>query len=180
MATPQERRPTVLVESWRPGAREAQAERLRRAGFEVTTCPGPRRMADAGCPLAATGECDLVAAADAVVYDLDLDDAQDREVLWLLRSSYPDLPVVVEVTRPVANRHRHLLIGCAVVPTYSSPQLGAVVHEAITHGIRPPEPEGRRDHPMAWLGRVSAAALNRVQHQAGRGLRSGLRRFYPR
>lgn len=124
-------RPMVVVESARPEAREAIVRSLRAVGLDVTTCPGPAHLHGDGCPLVATADCSLLARVDAVVHDLDLDDAVSREVLSSLRARYEHLPVVVEATTAAARRHRDLLEGCTVVPPYSSEHLAEVVRELV-------------------------------------------------
>lgn len=120
-------RPMVVVESGRPGAREAMVRSLHEAGFDVTTCAGPRVLHAGGCPLVETSDCPAVGRASAVIHDLDLDDADDREVLLTLRARYPQLPVVVETPTASALRHADVLDGCTVVPPYSPDHLAEVV-----------------------------------------------------
>lgn len=129
-------RPMVVVESARPEAREAIVRSLRAAGLAVTTCAGPAHLHGDGCPLVETADCSLLARADAVVHDLDLEDPASREVLLSLRARYEHLPVVVEATTASARRHRELLEGCTVVPPYSTEHLAEVVREAV-HGAVP-------------------------------------------
>jgi DNA-binding NtrC family response regulator len=123
--------PMVVIESARPGAREAMAGSLQALGFEVTTCAGPRGLHAGGCPLVETTDCPQVARAAAVVHDLDLDDPDDREVLLSLRARYPGLPVVLETPTATARRHADILEDCVVVPPYSPDHLAEVVRDAI-------------------------------------------------
>lgn len=129
MTTP---RPLVVVESARPGAREAMVRSLHEAGFDVTTCAGPNHLHAGGCPLVETSDCPQVGRASAVVHDLDLDDPADQEVLLTLRARYPELPVVVETPTTAARRHAELLAGCTVVPPYSPDHLAEVVRAVVT------------------------------------------------
>lgn len=131
MELPMTARPLVVVESGRPGAREAMVASLRNVGFDVATCPGPRQLHAGGCPLVETSDCAQVARASAVIHDLDLDDPDDREVLLTLRARYPQLPVVVEVPTASARRHDDILEGCTVVPPYSSDHLAEVVRDVV-------------------------------------------------
>lgn len=124
-------RPLVVVESGRHEAREAMVRSLREVGFDVATCPGPRQLHAGGCPLVDTSNCPQVERASAVVYDLDLDDPDDREILLSLRARYPQLPVVVELPTGAARRHDDLLEGCTVVPPFSSDVLAAVVRGVV-------------------------------------------------
>ena len=124
-------RPLVVVESARPGAREAMVRSLHEQGFDVSTCAGPRSLHAGGCPLVETSDCPQVGRASAVVHDLDLDDVEDREVLLTLRARYPELPVVVEATHQALRQHRELLEGCVVVPPFSSEHLAEVVSATV-------------------------------------------------
>lgn len=124
-------RPLVLVESNRPGAREAMVASLEDAGFDVATCAGPHALHAGGCPLLETTDCPIAERASAVIHDLDLDDPDDREVLLTLRARYPRLPVVVETSTATARRHADTLADCVVVPPYSPTRLTEVVRGAI-------------------------------------------------
>ena len=133
MSAPPTSTPFVVIENGDAEAREVQAQSLQRGGFRVSTCPGPHHLRG-GCPLAETGDCWLICHADAVVYDLDLDDDEDREVLWLLQARYPHVPVVVELPTSVALRNRHVLAGCNVIPPYSPEHLVDAVRAALDAG----------------------------------------------
>ena len=124
-------RPLVVVESARPGAREAMVRSLHEQGFDVTTCAGPHSLHAGGCPLVETADCPQVGRASAVVHDLDLDDAVDREVLLTLRARYPGLPVVVEATYHQSHAHAEDLEGCTVVPPFSMDHLAEVVRGTV-------------------------------------------------
>ncbi len=124
-------RPLVVVESARPGAREDMVASLHAQGFDVTTCVGPHHLHAGGCPLVETSDCPQVGRASAVVHDLDLDDAEDREVLLTLRARYPQLPVVVEASVPAARRHADVLADCVVVPPFSFDHLAEVVRATV-------------------------------------------------
>jgi acetyltransferase len=69
----------VLVES--PSGDWHGAESLRSFGAEVVVCPGPGRRRQPHCPVLQGGRCPLVEVADAVVFDLPLDDPDARTVL---------------------------------------------------------------------------------------------------
>jgi DNA-binding NarL/FixJ family response regulator len=122
-------RPFVVIESSRTAASDALVASLVREGFDVATCAGPRNVGD--CPLVTTTDCHLVERADAVIHDLDLDDPVDRDVLWMLRSRYPELQVIVETSTDNARRHQDDLAGCIVVPPYSPDHLAEVVAEVV-------------------------------------------------
>ena len=123
---------SVLIENARGDARRAQQDDLVAGGFDVTTCAGPGRLAgDPGCDLVTTGGCALVEAADVLLYDLDLDEPTDREVLRAVRRMRPELPVVVEVPGDTARRHRDVLEGCTVVMPYSPARVRQAVCSAV-------------------------------------------------
>jgi hypothetical protein len=65
---------------------------LERTGHEVVICHGP----DAGalCPLLAGAGCEKVEGAHGIVFALDLDDAQHRQILRRYRKVVaPDVPI---------------------------------------------------------------------------------------
>lgn len=130
MTTAAPTRPFVVIENGDPRAAASQARDLALAGMEAATCPGPRRLRGGGCPLLTTGDCFLLDRADALLYDLALDDAHDRAVLSLLRLRYPRLPVVVETPTEEARRHDVVLAGCTVIPPFSGDLLVSTIGAA--------------------------------------------------
>lgn len=115
-------RPRVLIEdaSEEPGS--PVIEGLRRAGFAVAVCPGPRGDAgDARCPLVEHGECPLVEGADIVLWGLDLDRAESRTELEALRSRHPSLPVVVRAAADEAARWSKAVEGSPLVARSAGP-----------------------------------------------------------
>lgn len=109
-------RPRVVVENPDFGVGYAVEKVLEGAGCEVAVCGGPDQLVDHQCPLVFDGACDLVAGADVVVHSLNLDRPEHAEVLRALRSKHPEVPLIVEVPGPSADRHAGLLDGCVVVP----------------------------------------------------------------
>jgi len=124
-------RPFVVIESSRTAASDSLVAALVREGIDVASCAGPRHVGD--CPLVTTTDCHLVGRADAVIHDLDLDDPVDRDVLWMLRTRYPELQVIVEASTDSARKHRRELDGCVVVPPYSPEHLAEVVAGVVAH-----------------------------------------------
>lgn len=72
----------------------AQADSLRRFGYDVVECSGPTHNV---CPVLAGRPCDLADRADVLVYDAwasgDAEGA--RTLVENLRDLHPDTPVVV-------------------------------------------------------------------------------------
>jgi DNA-binding NtrC family response regulator len=122
------RRPRVVIENPRGGALAAQAAALEAAGYDVTTCEGPDTHP---CPVLDGQPCEYLEDADVVVYDLDLDDPQHRDVLTSVRERYPRLPVVVEATTHTAREHARDLAPCTVVVPYSMEHVSEAVSEAL-------------------------------------------------
>ena len=127
------RRPVVLIECGDTAATIAQTGAFVDAGFAVRACPGPDAVGEDRCELLRRGRCHLVEGADVVFHDLDLDAAEDRQVLAAIRARYPELPVVVEVPTSGSHGHGHddLLAGCTVVPPIS-PERVAFAAQAAT------------------------------------------------
>jgi CheY-like chemotaxis protein len=105
----------------------AQGLALHQAGFDVAICGGPELLAGHRCPVVEGERCALLEDADVVVHDLDVDEAQGREVLAAIRGRYPDLPVVLELPTEVAQRHSALLAGCHVTFPFDMDHLVEVV-----------------------------------------------------
>jgi len=71
-----------------------EADSLRRFGYDVIECAGPTRNV---CPVPVGRPCDLVDAADVLVYDAwasgDAEGA--RQLIRALRAAHPETPVIV-------------------------------------------------------------------------------------
>lgn len=106
----------ILVEHPDTATRDAMAAALRRAGYTVLECGGPRSLPGGRCRYVTEGDCDLVRAADAVVCGLNLDAPATVEVLRLHRAHAIGIPVIVEATRPRADQHADLLAGTTRLP----------------------------------------------------------------
>jgi hypothetical protein len=91
----------LLIESPEEGLGIANFDAFRAAGFEVTVCAGPAAT-PGECPLVRGERCSLAADADIVLLDLDGDPHTRSAVLAALRSTRPELPVVVRSVAPPA------------------------------------------------------------------------------
>lgn len=82
--------------------------RLEDMGHMVLSCRGPEQ--NGCCSLLETGECHLAAMADGILFELDLDVAENREILHLYRTEIGrTTPVRVLLKPGQAERHRDLL-----------------------------------------------------------------------
>lgn len=123
---------------------DQEAESLRREGFEVNQCRGPRAY---GCPIMRGEPCAAAARADVLVYDVwaSGEAGGARQLIEGLRELHPNVPVVL--TAPgieldwveTSGLHR-------VVPLVGAPT-GARLREAILEALARPikdvgSPEG--------------------------------------
>lgn len=104
----------VLIESNDWAQQESLARILEGAGYATATCDGPE--AGMRCSLVVGSGCSACRDADVVVHVLRHSDARNREVLLEIRRRFPDLPLVVEVPGPRAERYPEDFAGCIVVP----------------------------------------------------------------
>lgn len=125
-------RPRVVIESRRPAAAAALAGALTESGIDPVVCAGPDESGH-GCPLLADEPCALIEGADAVVYDLDLEQPADREVLRSLVVEHGGLPIVTERSTEEARQYRSSLQQCAVVVPYSTQYTAAAVVRALSN-----------------------------------------------
>jgi RimJ/RimL family protein N-acetyltransferase len=86
--------PRVLIEA-RGWYGSMQERYLRDAGYSVTSCPGPHE--GGSCDLLATGSCQLVDRADAIICSVC--DQEDQQVLAAHQASQADTPLFVTVGR---------------------------------------------------------------------------------
>ncbi|HET8587732.1 MAG TPA: hypothetical protein VFM74_07650 [Candidatus Limnocylindria bacterium] len=82
----------VLVVHHDPDIADIQADELRRAGYEVDQCAGPR--GGGYCPVLHGQRCWQVNQADVLVYDMWEVDGQ-AELMRHLESVHPEKPVVL-------------------------------------------------------------------------------------
>lgn len=96
-----------------PESTKLDARFLEDLGHRVTVCHGP----DGGsCPMLVGDHCDMAAEASGIVFVLDLDDSDHRQILDKYRSLLrPDLPIgVVVKDRSQAIEYVDLLNGLRV------------------------------------------------------------------
>ena len=97
----------------------------------MQTCAGPEGN-DARCPLAEDKDCSGVSGADVVVHSMRQSDPRNREVLLEIQRQYPDVPIVVEVPKPLVDRHPEDFERCRVIPQpMTSSGLLAAVGEVL-------------------------------------------------
>ena len=92
-----------------PGAGEAfEASFLDKIGHPVRVCHGP--AADETCPLVASEACGMFEVAHGIVFELDLDRPEHREIVDKYRAlGQPELPIRVVVRPGQAERYREFL-----------------------------------------------------------------------
>lgn len=120
--------PKVLLESGDGAEAHALWRLLRRNGYDVSWCPGPRAHDARGCPLVESGHCDLVDEADVVLCSLNLADPSTRQVLEAHHRHEPARTVLVAAPRPLADRYADVIDGSDVVAV---PLTGEGVVEAV-------------------------------------------------
>lgn len=86
---------------------------LENLGHPVLLCHGP---GDGACPIIETGHCTMAEQAHGIVFMLDLDQPEHREILARYRDLLrPDLPIAVVVSDPSqAITYAELLTGFRV------------------------------------------------------------------
>ncbi len=127
MWTGRDRGPRVLVEATDFVKRDVLTQILTKNGYSVCGCGGPEAT-DQRCPLAEGHECPAVEGADVVVHSMRHSDPRNREVLLEIQRRYPDVPMVVEVPKPVVDRHPDDFENVRVVP---QPMTSRALLEAV-------------------------------------------------
>lgn len=111
---------------------DAEADSLRRHGFEVRQCGGP---IGAQCPILSGQPCTLVDGVDVLVYDAWATGEPDgaRRLIEGLRDLHPDVPIVLVAPGiepdwiELAGAHR-------ITPLVAAPtgdRLAAAIREAV-------------------------------------------------
>jgi DNA-binding NtrC family response regulator len=122
--------PRVLIEHEDEAQGLALASTLREAGYAVAVCPGPAEAEK--CPLTGPEGCAAAHGADVVVSSLGFDRAEAAAVLQALRTSCPDVPLVVEVDPAREGAWADLLRGCELVDAPATPdQIRSAVDRAL-------------------------------------------------
>jgi hypothetical protein len=101
------RRPRVLIEDNHTALALSDFSLLEQAGFDVAYCSGPGDDL-ASCPLLRGQRCPLVAAADAVLHDLD----PALGIAAAICRERPGMPVIVEQRRREDNSPQPMPDGC--------------------------------------------------------------------
>ena len=83
-------RPRVLIEDDHPALAISDFSRFERAGFDVAFCSGPIRDR-AECPLLVGQDCQVAAAADVILHNLD----PRSGVAEAIRERHPAIPLLV-------------------------------------------------------------------------------------
>lgn len=99
-----------------PGENEGfERHLLEGMGHRVEVCHGPGRDGHANCPLIEVGTCELVDAAHGVVFKLDLDRDDHREILQRYKDTLPnDMPIAAAVRPGQETTYADLLDGLYV------------------------------------------------------------------
>lgn len=102
---------TILIDA--PDGSSVDLGFLEHLGHPVLVCHGPEGSA---CPITETGHCTMAEQAHGIVFMLDLDRPQHREILSRYRQVLrEDLPIGVVVSDPAqAAEHADLLAGFRV------------------------------------------------------------------
>jgi hypothetical protein len=96
------------------GSDPADRRFLEQLGHRVMVCPGP--APGALCPLLAGEGCELAEGASGIVFELDLDRQQHREILTKYRESLrSDVPIRVIVHPGQADKYPDVVKGLKVL-----------------------------------------------------------------
>jgi len=98
---------TILLDALAGPDEQFDISFLERNEHPVLVCHGP--AARTVCPLLAEGSCTKYAAAHGIVFELDLDRPQHREIVARYRDLNPDVPIRVVVRDDQAERYRDLI-----------------------------------------------------------------------
>jgi hypothetical protein len=100
-----------------------------RLEIPVVTCTGPHKVRD--CPLLKGQACGKVARADGILFQLDLDREDHREILRLYADTL-DVPVRAVVSDDQRDRYKDLLAKVEVV----SPPVGPSALDAFAAEVQ--------------------------------------------
>jgi DNA-binding response OmpR family regulator len=112
--------PRVLVEHPDEAAGIAIASGLRFAGYSVAICPGPPGRGQ--CPLTGPEGCAPAHDADLAICCLGYEREAAREVLRVLRTRCPNVPLLVETPPDMDADLLELLDGCHQLPAPATPE----------------------------------------------------------
>src|SRR6202521_1420090 len=97
----------VLLDTTSPSDEAFDVSFLERNGHPVVVCHGPE--ADAGCPLVGGQGCEMFDMAHGIVFQLDLDEPENRAILEQYRQLNAEIPIRVVVRPAQLERYRELL-----------------------------------------------------------------------
>jgi hypothetical protein len=101
-----EGRSTILIDA--PAGSTIDVGFLEGLGHDVAVCHGPHEGAP--CPILFDGSCPMVDAAHGIVFELDLNSRDHREILAEYRRRLPDdVPIRVATSPEQARQHAALL-----------------------------------------------------------------------
>lgn len=100
------RAPVILDVNPDPGELDWEQHWLGDLGLPVVTCEGPHGPRD--CPLLRGERCGKVEKADGILFQLDLDRTDHREILTAYTQTL-DVPIRAVVTPEQAERYADLL-----------------------------------------------------------------------
>ena len=96
------------------GAAPVDRKFLEQLGHRVMVCPGP--APGKVCPILTGDGCARAEGAEGIVFELDLDDAQHREILARYKESLRrDVPIRVVVRPDQAQKYPDLVRGLKVL-----------------------------------------------------------------
>jgi hypothetical protein len=97
----------VLLDTTSPHDEAFDVSFLERNDHPVVVCHGPE--ADAGCPLVGGHGCEMFERAHGIVFQLDLDEPENRAILEKYRQLNAEIPIRVVVRPAQLERYRELL-----------------------------------------------------------------------
>ena len=129
---------TALVVNHDIDLADAEADSLRRHGFEVRQCGGP---IGAHCPILSGRPCTLVEGVDVLVYDAWATGEPDgaRALIEGLRDHHPGIPIVL-VAPGIEPAWMELAGSHGVTPLVAAPtgdRLAAAIREALGAPVPP-------------------------------------------
>jgi hypothetical protein len=98
----------VLLDTTSPPDEAFDVSFMERNGHPVVVCHGPET--DAGCPLVGGLGCEMFERAHGIVFQLDLDEPENRAILEQYRRLNADIPIRVVVRPSQLERYPELLI----------------------------------------------------------------------
>jgi hypothetical protein len=142
----------ILLDVAAGGDEEFEASFLEKIGHPVVVCHGPAEAEI--CPLLAGDGCTLFEDAHGIVYELDMEREQHREIVQRYRQLAAEgLPIRIVVTPEQAERYRDLLQDFEVwtrLPTVADLD-GLAAEVEAADSFAEPAPVAV-DIPETWFG----------------------------